>query len=115
MVRSIGLGRWRPNISVALALEYEDVLKRRHLLPNVSMAEIDRFLNYIFQQSHLLSSVELRRPNLRDPHGELILELAVESRAIIVTHNKADFVGAAKFGIVVKTPSEFLSVLREEL
>jgi PIN domain len=43
IVRSIGLGRWRPNISVALALEYEDVLKRRHLLPNVSMAEIDRF------------------------------------------------------------------------
>jgi putative PIN family toxin of toxin-antitoxin system len=107
IVRSIGLGRWRPNISVALALEYEDVLKRRHLLPNVSMAEIDRFLNYIFQQSHLVSSVELRRPNLRDPDDELILELAVESRAIIVTHNKADFVGAAKFGVVGKLPRNF--------
>jgi putative PIN family toxin of toxin-antitoxin system len=114
IVRSIGLGRWRPNISVALGLEYEDVLKRRHLLPDVSMAEIDRFLN-LFQQSHLVSSVELRRPNLRDPDDELILELAVESRAIIVTHNKADFVAATKFGIVVKTPSEFLSVFREEL
>jgi putative PIN family toxin of toxin-antitoxin system len=107
IVRSIGLGRWRLNISVALALEYEDVLKRRHLLPNLSMAEIDRFLNYIFQQPHLVSSVELRRPNLRDPDDELILELAVESRAIIVTHNKADFVGAAKFGVVGKLPRNF--------
>lgn len=34
LVRSIGLGGWMPNISVALALEYEDVLKRQDLLPS---------------------------------------------------------------------------------
>ena len=33
LIRSIGQGDWRPNISVALALEYEDVLKRKGLLP----------------------------------------------------------------------------------
>ena len=113
-VQSIGLGGWRPNISVALALEYEEVLKRQHLLPDASLAEIDKFLNYVFQNASLVPSVELRRPTLRDPDDELILELAVESRAIIVTHNKADFIGAARFGIEVKTPSEFLKVLREE-
>ena len=47
LVRSIGLGDWRPNISVALALEYEDVLKRQELLPNVGEADIDRFLDYV--------------------------------------------------------------------
>lgn len=45
LVRSIGLGGCRPNISVALALEYEDVLKRQDLLPNISGSEIDRFLD----------------------------------------------------------------------
>ena len=99
-------------ISVALALEYEDVLKRGHLLPNVSETEIDRFLDYVFQVSNLIPSVQRRRPNLH-PGDELILELAVESRAIIVTHNKAHFTGAANFGIVVKTPAEFLKTLRE--
>lgn len=31
VVQSIGRGDWRLNISVALALEYEDVLKRRNV------------------------------------------------------------------------------------
>jgi putative PIN family toxin of toxin-antitoxin system len=113
LVRSIGLGDWRPNVSVALALEYEDVLKRQELLPSISEAEIDRFLDYVFQFSSLIPSVQRRRPSLPDPGDELILELAVESRAIIVTHNKAHFTGAANFGIVVKTPAEFLKMLRE--
>ncbi|MBV8807167.1 MAG: PIN domain-containing protein [Acidobacteriaceae bacterium] len=113
MVRSIGLGDWRPNISVARALEYEDVLKRQALLPSVTEAEIDRFLDYVFQVSNLIPSVQRRRPNLPDPGDELILELAVESRAIIVTHSKAHFTGAARFGILVKTPAEFLKMLRE--
>jgi putative PIN family toxin of toxin-antitoxin system len=112
LVRSIGSRDWRPNISVALAMEYEDVLKRHSLLP-ISEAEIDRFLDYVFQVSNLIPSVQRRRPNLPDPGDELILELAVESRAIIVTHNRAHFTGAANFGIVVKTPAEFLKILRE--
>ena len=114
LVRSIEIGDWRPNISVALALEYEDVLKRQHLLPNISEAEIDRFLDYLFQVSELIPSVQRRRPNLPDADDELILELAIESRAIIVTHNVADFGSAGRFGITVKTPAEFLKMLRED-
>lgn len=89
------------------------MLKWEHLIPNISEAEIDKFLDYVFQVSNLIPSVQRRRPNLPDPDDELILELAVESRAIIVTHNKADFAGAAGFGIAVKTPAEFLKMLRE--
>lgn len=33
IMRTIGRGLWQANISVALALEYEDVLKRPDLLP----------------------------------------------------------------------------------
>ena len=43
LVRFIGLVDWRPNISVALALEYEDVLKRQDLLPSISETDIDSF------------------------------------------------------------------------
>jgi hypothetical protein len=35
------------------------------------------------------------------------------SPKLAVTHNKAHFTGAANFGIVVKTPTEFLKMLRE--
>jgi predicted nucleic acid-binding protein len=89
------------------------MLKRQKLLPTVSEIESDRFLDYVFQISNLIPSVQRRRPNLPDPGDELILELAIESRAIIVTHNKAHFTGAANFGIVVKTPAKFLTMLRK--
>jgi hypothetical protein len=50
-VRAIGLGDWRLNISVALALEYEDVLKRKDMLPGgITEADIDRFLDHVFQR-----------------------------------------------------------------
>jgi predicted nucleic acid-binding protein len=75
--------------------------------------EINRFLNYVFHASNLVPAVQLLRPNLRDPDDELILELAVECRAMIVTHNKTDFAGAHRFRIDVKTPAEFLKMLRE--
>src|SRR4029077_6853827 len=54
-----------------------------------------------------------RRPALRDPDDERILEVAVQCRAMIVTHNERDFVGAERFGISVRSPAEFLKILRE--
>jgi len=54
-----------------------------------------------------------RRLGLRDPDDERILEVAVQCRAMIITHNTKDFVGAEQFGVVVKTPAEFLKMSRE--
>jgi hypothetical protein len=45
------------NISVALALEYEDVLRRQSLLPRVGEAQVDEFLNYLFKVSNLVPFV----------------------------------------------------------
>ncbi len=80
---------------MALALEYEDVLKRKGLLP-ISEAEVDEFLDYV-----------RRRPRLRDPDDERILEVVV-GHAVNVTFNKRDFAGAERFGIPVQTPGEFM-------
>ena len=115
LVRAIGLGDWRLNISVALALEYEDVLKRKNMLPRgITEAEIDRFLDYLFSASNLVPFVLRLRPTLPDPDDERILEVAVQCRAMIVTHNRRDFQGAERLGVRVSTPAEFLKVLRED-
>ncbi len=55
------------------------------------------------------------RPQLRDPADELVLEAAVNGRAVaIVTHNVKDFrSGAERFGVATLTPSEFLKELRK--
>jgi predicted nucleic acid-binding protein len=37
LIRSIGLGLFTPNISVALALEYESVLRRKDLVPGSAL------------------------------------------------------------------------------
>lgn len=101
------------NISVALALEYEEVLKRHTLLPGIGETDVDEFLDYLFSVSNLIPSVLRRRPSLRDPDDEHILEVAVQCGATIVTHNRKDFVGAERFGISVRTPAELLKMLRE--
>jgi putative PIN family toxin of toxin-antitoxin system len=93
LVRSVGHADWRLNVSAALALEYEDVLKRSGLLQGVTEAEIDNFLDYIFRTSNLVPFVLRQRPSLRDPDDERIPEVAVQCGAMIITHNKKDFVG----------------------
>jgi putative PIN family toxin of toxin-antitoxin system len=83
LVRSIGRADWRLNVSIALALEYEDVLKRSGMLEGISEAEIDDFPGYIFKTSNLVPFVLRQRPTLRDPDDERILEVAAECRAMI--------------------------------
>jgi|SRR5208283_473839 len=113
LLRRIGEGRFRLNISVALALEYEDVLKREDLIPSFRESEIDDFLDYLFRVSNLTRFVLRRRPSLPDPDDERILEVAIQCGATIVTHNKRDFEGADRLGVPVKTPAEILEILRK--
>lgn len=115
LIRLFAQGRFRLNVSVALALEYEDVLKRPGLLAGMTLQKADVFLDYLFSACNLEPSVIRLRPSLRDPDDERILELAVQCGATIVTHNTKHFDGAARFGIEVKTPSEMLKILKSSL
>lgn len=89
---------------MALALEYEDS-------ETISEAEADELLDYVFKASNLVPSVQRRRPSLRDPDDERILEVAVDCHAVIATFNKRDFAGADRFGMPVQTPGEFMRAL----
>ncbi len=115
LIRLIAENRFGLNVSVALALEYEDVLKRPGLLPATSERETDVFLDYLQASSTLFQFVPSLRPSLRDPDDERILEVAVRCGAMIVTHNTRDFDGAARFGIEVKTPLEVLRILENRV
>jgi predicted nucleic acid-binding protein len=112
-MRLTGEGKFRVNISVALALEYEEVLKRPGLLRALSAADIDQFLDYLFQSSLLTSSVHVRRPRLSDPDDELVIDLATQRGAAILTYNKRDFAGASKQGVNVVTTAGYLAWLRK--
>src|SRR5215469_507433 len=104
LLDSIETGLWKANISVALALEYEAVLKRNCMIPAFDSDQIDRFLHYLFSRSNLPPRVGLTRPALRDPKDDLILEVAIECNAAIVTHNIGDFDRAIMYGVMVMTP-----------
>ena len=82
-----GDARWQWNISTALLLEYEAVLKREQHREGRGLAVIDRFLDDLAARANRHAIFYLIRPFLTDPDDELIIELALASAAdYIVTH-----------------------------
>jgi len=104
--------RWQWNISTALMLEYEAVLKREQHRQGRSLRVVDSFLDDLAARANHHAIFYLIRPFLNDPDDELILELALASTSnYIVTHNLGDFRDAGRFGVRVVTPGEFLRTL----
>jgi predicted nucleic acid-binding protein len=107
-----GDARWQWNISTALLLEYEAVLKREQHQQGRAMAVVDRFLDDLAGRANRHAIFYLIRPFLSDPDDELILELALASASsYIVTHNGNDFRDVGRFGVDVLKPGEFLRIL----
>lgn len=106
-------------ISVALALEYEDVLFRPESLVR-SWAEadqIDAVLDALFAAAKLVQPIRFRqRPALPDPGDDLVLECALQAQAeAIVTTNIRDFASVeAIYGVKVMRPGELVAKLRRE-
>lgn len=109
--------RIRPLVSTALFLEYEAVLLRaeHRLVTGMTPADIAGFLAAFASAAEGVEVHFQWRPQLRDPADELVLEAAVNGRAVaLVTHNVADFRSAAsRFGIPVWTPATLLEELSE--
>ncbi len=102
-------GRFEISVSVPLVLEYEDVLLRATALSEESVLAVVRYLSSV---AHRQMIFFLWRPSLPDPKDDMVLELAVASRArYIVTYNGKDFAAAERFGIQVVTPKAFLDVI----
>jgi predicted nucleic acid-binding protein len=81
----------------------------------LSKQEAVGLVDYFCQIAHKQEIHFLWRPTLSDPGDEFVLELAVAAGCrFIVTHNIKDFRGAARFGVFIIKPGEFLKLLEEE-
>lgn len=110
LLQQVGTGAFQPVVSVALCLEYEDVLLREPTaLPAAALQDL---LDYLVSVSLHQRIHFLWRPALRDPKNDLVLELAANAGcAYIVTFNLRDFRGCERFGVTAITPPDFLALL----
>jgi putative PIN family toxin of toxin-antitoxin system len=112
LVELLGTGRFQPVISPPLCLEYEDVFRRREMLPGYSDQDISDFLDYFLSQCVECRIYFLWRPYLPDPKDDLVLELALAGGAsVIITRNLRDFRGVESLGITAMTPNTFLGMI----
>lgn len=96
-------------ISVPLLLEYEDVLNRGHLPPEITREDIGDFIDFLCHVGLHQDIFFLWRPFLPDPSDDLVLEVAVAGGCdAIITYNKRHFKNIEKFGLRAVDSKEFL-------
>lgn len=115
LVRGIPSATYQMSLSIALYMEWQDVLTRPdHLPPGQTPQDALHFLRYLASQSWLQDVFFLWRPFLRDPKDDMILELAIAAQCRhIVTHNVRDFSGCEALGVEAVTPGQFLRLVTE--
>jgi predicted nucleic acid-binding protein len=113
LVNLVGQGFFDIALSVPLVLEYEDACKRIPFNLRPDDNAVDDVLDYFCSVAQSIKHIHfLWRPLLRDPHDDLVVELAVAGGcSTIVTFNKRDFKGVERFGISLFTPREYLTRL----
>jgi predicted nucleic acid-binding protein len=109
----VGTGRFRINVSVPLVLEYEDVLLRPEIGIPLSRSEVENVIDYHCAVARHHEIFFLWRPFLKDPHDDLVLELAVKASSQVITFNERDFAGSEQFGVRARTPGAFLRLIGE--
>ena len=110
LLKLVGKGSFDISVSISLVLEYEDVLKRQMgTAIALTPQDIDDVLDYLCLVGQRQRVYYLWRPALRDPHDDMILELAVSAECqFIITYNVKDFQGVERFGIKAISPKTFL-------
>lgn len=96
-------------ISVPLVLEYEAALLRHVDATELNEDDMRNVVDYICSVAKQQPIFFLWRPLLKDPHDDMVAEVAVAAGCdALVTHNRRDFDAAASLGLRVITPNEFL-------
>lgn len=116
LLTRVANGTVLPLVTIALFLEYEEVLLRaeHRLATGMSEADVAGFLAALASASEGVDVHFQWRPQLRDPADEMVLEAAVNGRAdALVTHNISDFAEAGRrFGLRVIAPGDLLKELK---
>jgi predicted nucleic acid-binding protein len=116
LVSSIPSDRFEICLSVALYLEWQDVMTRpENLVPGRTAGEALEFVRFLGSVAWLQPIYFLWRPYLPDPEDDMILELAMAANCrYIVTHNVRHFAGCEKLGIEAVTPGALLRLLKKD-
>lgn len=99
-------------LTPAVALEYEDVVKRSGLLgqpPALRMNEVDVVLDALFSRAHIVSPYFRFRPFLDDPKDDIYIECALSAGAELIVTSDRHFQHPAvhAFGLSVMRAAEF--------
>ncbi len=110
----IGTGRFELHLSVPLALEYEEVLRRQSSVLHLTQEDVTDLVDTLCALSHHHKIYFIWRPQLRDAKDEMVLELAVAAKCnYIISYNQKDFANVEQFGLKVLTPKQFLQKIGE--
>ncbi len=103
--------RFRPCVSTALALEYEDVLSRK-LSPLRGEIVLPAF-QALLTRCRFVPIRFTYRPASPDPGDDLVVDCVLNSQSLLITHNVRDFkTPARELGFKVLEPVEFLTFLQ---
>ena len=109
---AVGGGRFEINLSVALALEYEEVLKRGAAGSHLTPDEADDVVSFLCSNGRRRQVGARGTPTLLDPDDEFLVDLSRSFACdYIVTHNVRHLAPVATGGVRVVTPGEFLTVI----
>ena len=101
---------FRPCVSTALALEYQDVLARK-LVPSRGKAAL-MALQALLARCEYVPIYYSYRPASRDPGDDFVVDCVLNSHSVLVTQNVRDFVSVSReLGFQVFRPAEFLTEL----
>jgi putative PIN family toxin of toxin-antitoxin system len=116
IIRAVRQRHVRMLLSVPLAMEYEAVCRRseHREASGLSGHQVEIFLDAIIAMGEPVPTHFLWRPQLRDPNDEMVLEAAVNGRAVaLVTFNVRDYgTAAAQFGVEVLLPRDTIARIK---
>lgn len=108
----VGSGLFEHHLSVALAFEYEDAVKRSGSGIRFPKTMVEDILDFLCASARQQEIHFLWRPTLSDPKDDMVLEVAIHGGCeAIVTYNVEDFRGSERFGVKILRPQEFLKLL----
>lgn len=108
----VGSGLFEHYLSVTLAFEYEDAVKRSGSAIRLPKSVVEDVLDFLCASARQQEIYFLWRPTLSDAKDDMVLEVAVHGGCeAIVTYNVEDFRGSERFGVKAMRPQEFLKLI----
>jgi putative PIN family toxin of toxin-antitoxin system len=106
-------GRFVVCVSTAMALEYEAVLSRYGSQERTD--KVRRALQALLSRAEFVPILFSYRPISPDPGDDMVIDCAMNARAVVVTSNQKDFHEAAKkLGFELFSPKIFVDRLKKE-